>query len=121
MTIYMEEEQGERIILWQLTNPLEDHWNFGQFLLDHETNFRLLIDVSKSNGQDGFAAFDDILASIDMIEECEILPPEGNIANEQKSQGQALQILLGSIDQLFIYFFSCSCNNNSNPKWSFGL
>ena len=115
MTIYMEEEQGERIKLWQLTNPLEDKWNFGQFLLDHKTNFRLLIEVTKSNGQDGFAAFDDILASIDMIEECEILPPEGRKYIAKINQSTCLR------DQLFVYVFSCACDNYTNPKWSFRL
>ena len=76
MSIYIEEEQGYRELIWQLIGVEIDQWMFGQFLLDHVFNYRLLVEVVKGNGDQGVVAFDDIISEADMIEECDTMPSE---------------------------------------------
>ena len=61
MTIYIEVEEGYRTQIWHLAEPMGDTWMFGQFLLQLELNYRILIEVTKVSGEEGYVAFDDII------------------------------------------------------------
>ena len=71
-------EESEPIVLWTLSELISENWEKGQFKIDLNYDFILMIQAISNNGEVGQIAIDDF--SLSNEEGCPTLPPRADPA-----------------------------------------